>query len=148
MSAKGDYAVRAAVELALADAQVKADVVAARRGIPPAFLDKILQQLGRAGLVTSQRGPDGGHRLARPASEITVADVLRAADGPLADVHGAAPEDAAYAADLAALTRLWVALRASVRAVLEGVTLEDLAAGRLPDDVEALTDEPGAWVRR
>lgn len=148
ISAKADYAIRAAVELALADGPLKAEVVAQRRDIPQKFLEKILQQLSRAGLVVSQRGPDGGHRLARAADEITVADVIRAADGPLAQVHGLAPENAAYASDLAALTRLWVALRANVRAVLEGVTLADLADGHLPGEIEALTTEPGAWVRR
>jgi Rrf2 family protein len=150
VSAKVDYALRAAAELAAADdgTLVKAERIADAQDIPRKFLDNILQDLRHAGLVDSRRGPEGGHRLARPAEEITVADVFRAIDGPLAGIGGRPPEEVAYPGPAAALQTTWIALRASLRAVLERVTLAELAAGELPADVVALTEDPDAWQRR
>lgn len=154
-TAKVDYAVRAGVALALTAARaeaggarpepMKAHVLAAEEQIPPKFLESILADLKRAQLVSSQRGAVGGYRLARPASEITVADVIRAVEGPLADVRGERPEDIEYREGLEALQRMWVALRTNLRAVLERTTLADLAAGALDPSVDGLADQPGAW---
>ena len=136
LSAKADYAVRAAVQLAGSpDRPVKGDVIAQAQDIPFPFLGSILRDLREAGVVNSQRGADGGYWLAKPAAEITVADVIRAIDGPLAWVRGVRPEDLEYAGPA----------RASLREVLEVVTLADVAAGRLPASVRALTAEPSAW---
>ena len=150
ISAKADYAVRAAVTLAAleGDAPVKAERLAAAQDIPLNFLENILHQLKSSGLVTSHRGPDGGFRLARPAAAITLADVIRAIDGPLAGVRDDAPEDVTYPGVAAPLRDVWVALRASMRTVLEAVTLADLAAGRLPAAVRRRLQDPGAWSRR
>jgi Rrf2 family protein len=149
ISAKADYAVRAALELAAGgDGPVKGELIAEAQGIPLKFLENILQELRHAGLVRSQRGPDGGYRLARPAAEIRVGDVIRAADGPLASVRGEAPEDLSYAGAADSLQVVWVALRASLRGVLDEVTLEQVAAGKVPAAIERLTREPQAWVRR
>ena len=147
-TAKADYAVRAAVELAAVGDLVTADQVAQAQGIPANFLENILGDLRRAGSVESRRGQQGGYALARPAEEISVADVIRAVEGPLANVRGFPPEDLAYEGSAARLRDVWVALRASVRSVLEQVTLADLARGNLPESVEALTREADAWVRR
>jgi Rrf2 family protein len=147
ISAKADYAVRAAVTLAAldADAPIKAERVASAQDIPLNFLENILHQLKSSGLVTSHRGPEGGFRLARPASEITVADVIRAVEGPLASVRGTRPEQVSYVGAAASLQEVWIALRASLRAVLENVTLADVAAGKLPDQVATLSSDPAAW---
>lgn len=149
ISAKGDYAVRAAIELALAgDEPLPADTIAARQSIPAFFMKKILNDMARAGLVTSLRGRDGGNRLARPAKEIAVADILRAIEGPLADVHGEAPERLDYPDNAEPLREVWFALRANLRGVLEGVTLEQLATGRLPKRVAHLAQQDDARLRR
>lgn len=150
VSAKVDYAVRAALELAAAPegVQVKAERIAAAQAIPRKFLDTILQNLRQAGLVESRRGPDGGHHLARPAAEITIADVIRAVDGPLVGVSGRPPEAVEYTGPAEALRETWIAARASLRSVLEQVTLADVASGTLPSAVEDLTADPGAWARR
>ena len=150
VSAKVDYAVRAALELAAAPEgeQVKAERIAGAQAIPRKFLDTILQNLRQAGIVESRRGPDGGHHLARPAAEITIADVVRAVDGPLVGVSGRPPEAVEYAGPAAALRETWVATRASLRRVLEQVTLADVASGSLPAVVAELTAEPDAWARR
>lgn len=149
VTAKADYAVRAALELAVSDAEiVKGERIAMLQGIPLPFLENILGDLKQAGIVTSRRGPDGGYRLARPASEITVADVIRAVEGPLAAVRGERPEALEYAGTAAPLQRVWIALRANVRAVLERVSLADLAAGELPRSVADLASDPAAWERR
>ena len=146
LSAKSDYAVRAAVQLAGSpDRPVKGDVIAHAQGIPFPFLGSILRDLREAGLVNSQRGADGGYWLAKPAAEISVADVIRAIDGPLAWVRGVRPEDLDYAGPARALQDVWIAARASLREVLEVVTLADVAGGRLPASVRALTAEPSAW---
>jgi Rrf2 family protein len=124
---------------------VKGDVIAHAQGIPFPFLGSILRDLREAGLVNSQRGADGGYWLAKPAAEISVADVIRAIDGPLAWVRGVRPEDLDYAGPARALQDVWIAARASLREVLEVVTLADVAGGRLPASVRALTAEPSAW---
>jgi Rrf2 family protein len=150
VSAKADYAVRALVELAAADngGFVTVEQLAARQGLPAKFLETIFTELRKDGVVISRRGVDGGYRLARDPADISVADAIRAVDGPLAAVRGLRPEDTEYGGAAAALPQVWVALRAAVRGVLEHVTLADLAAGHLPGEVEALTAEPSAWRRR
>lgn len=148
LSAKADYALRAAAELAAAgdDAPVKAEQLAAAQAIPPKFLESILLQLRNGGLVRSQRGAEGGYWLARPAAEITLADVIRVVDGPLASVRGERPESLAYRGAAEPLGLVWVAVRANLRAILERVTLADLATGELPAEVTSLTDDRDAWA--
>jgi Rrf2 family protein len=136
ISAKADYAVCAVTALSRLEGTATAERIAEDSG------------LRRAGVVTSRRGADGGHMLALAPKDISVADVLRAVDGPLADVHGSAPEDMEYDEGLEVLRPLWIAVRSSLRSVLESVTIADLAAGRLPKRVERLTQDPGAWLRR
>lgn len=149
VSAKADYAVRAAIELAAAgEGLVTAEEIAKTQEIPLNFLVKILHELRLAGIVTSRRGPDGGHRLARPPEEVSIADVLRAVEGPLAEVRGTPPEDLRYRGHAAALQRVWVALRTNVRGVLETVTLAEVADARLPAAVDALADERESWTTR
>jgi Rrf2 family protein len=150
ISAKADYAVRAAIELAAGDADrpTKGDAIAQAQGIPIKFLENILADMRHAGLVASRRGADGGYWLAQPAEEITVADVIRAVEGPLASVRGGRPEDVDYAGNAEPLQRVWIAVRASLRAVVERVTLADLASGALPPHVQELADDPEAWVTR
>lgn len=146
VTARGDYAVRAAVELAAArGAARKVSELAAAQDIPPRFLENILLALRRAGLVQSRRGTDGGFRLSRPAEEITVANVLRAVEGPIANVQGVPPDQVVYAGSAAALRDVWVAVRASLRAVLERVTIADIANGTLPAEVTDLIADPDAW---
>ncbi len=147
-TAKADYAVRAAVELAAAGDMVTAEHIAQAQGIPANFLENILRDLRRGGIVESRRGQQGGYLLARPADEISIADVIRAVEGPLANVRGNPPEDLDYPGSAAKLRDVWIALRASVRSVLEQVTLADVARGELPPHVHALTQEADAWVRR
>jgi Rrf2 family protein len=148
-TAKADYAVRATIELAAAgDGPVTAEAVASAQEIPLNFLENILVELKRAGIVESRRGSAGGYLLARPAAEITVADVIRAVEGPLANVRGISPDALDYPGSATPLRDVWVALRASIRSVLEHVTLADIASGELPPAIAALTSEPDAWVRR
>jgi Rrf2 family protein len=150
ITAKVDYAVRAACELASQGGQrpVKGDAVATAQGIPVKFLENILAEMRRAGIVSSQRGADGGYWLARPAEHISVADIIRAVEGPLADVHGEPPEEATYEGPAQHLREVWVATRASLRSVLERVSVADIVAGSLPDDLEQLIDDPDSWARR
>jgi Rrf2 family protein len=149
LSAKADYAIRAAVELAAGgDEHQKTDRVAAAQDIPLRFLEHILLDLKHAQLVESRRGAEGGYRLARPADEITLADVLRAVEGPLANVRGARPETLEFSGSAESLREVFVALRASIRTVLERVTLADVASGELPDVVRELTRAPDAWSPR
>ncbi|CCK30307.1 transcriptional regulator [Streptomyces davaonensis JCM 4913] len=147
ISARADYAVRAALELAVRhdDGPVKAEAIATVQDIPHKFLEGILGDLRRAGLVDSRRGGNGGYRLARDASEITVADVIRAVDGPIVSVRGVRPTGLSYAGSAEPLLPLWIALRANVRRILEGVTLADIAADKLPKTVQSLAAEPAAW---
>ena len=149
ISARADYALRAAAELAAAGGgPVKGDQLATSQKIPHKFLENILADLRHARLVRSQRGADGGYWLARPAGEITVADVIRAVEGPLASVRGGRPEDVEYAGAAEPLAQVWIAVRASLRAVVERVTLADIAAGRLPPRIMELAEDPEAWVTR
>ena len=127
------------------DGPVRAEDLARRQGLPVKFVENILVELRRAGIVSSQRGGGGGYRLARPASAITPADVIRALDGPLADVRGVRPEAATYEGSAVHLRDVWVAARASLRNVLEGVTLADVVAGTLPEEIRSLTVDPDAW---
>jgi Rrf2 family protein len=146
VSAKADYALRATLELALAEPNaVKGDRLAAAQGIPQKFLENILLELKRAEIVETQRGADGGYRLARPASAVSLAEVIRAVDGPLANVRGRRPESVVYDGAAAHLREVWVAVRASLRGVLETVTLADVARGPLPPGVAALLRDPDAW---
>src|SRR5918997_2281287 len=147
VSAKADYAVRAALELAAAAPSegatpVKGERVASAQSIPLKFLENILVDLRQAGIVNSRRGPEGGYWLAKPAAEVTVADVIRAAEGPLASVRGEKPEDLGYDGPAAVLGEVWIALCASLRDVLEHVTLADLARGELPPEVTSRTRDP------
>lgn len=150
ITAKADYAVRAAIELAaVADSRpVTAEQLAAAQDVPLSFLENILRELRHAGLVHSQRGHDGGFRLARPASQISVADVIRAVEGPLATVRGGPPENSHYNGAASALPQVWIAIRKNVRSVAEAVTVADVASGRLPAGIVKLTEDPEAWVTR
>src|SRR4051812_48058800 len=150
ITAKVDYAVRAAVELAQADrsSPLKGDRIAAAQEIPMKFLENILSELRRAGIVGSRRGADGGYWLARAPSKITIADLIRAVEGPLANVQGGRPEDLEYISSAEPLQRMWVCLRASLRGVLEHVTVADVVAGKLPAKVDRLADDPDAWAPR
>ena len=136
ISARADYALRAAAELAAAQA------------IPAKFLENILADLRHARLVRSQRGSDGGYWLAHPAEEISLADVIRAVEGPLASVRGEAPEDVEYPGLAKDLQDIWIAVRAAVRGVVEHVTLADLASGNLPEEIRAMGQDPDARIRR
>jgi Rrf2 family protein len=148
--AKTDYALRAATELAAAPggAPVKAERIAAAQGIPLRFLENILTELRHAGIVESRRGAEGGYLLARPPAEIALADVVRAVDGPLANVGGRRPEALEYEGSAAGLRDVWVAVRAGLRAVLEESTLADVARGELPGAVRELIAPEDAWHPR
>jgi Rrf2 family protein len=150
ISAKADYAVRAAVELAAAtdERPVKAEKIATAQDIPLNFLENILGELRHAGIVRSHRGADGGFRLAKPASRITIADIIRAVEGPLASVRGGPPEDTSYPGASEALPRVWIAVRANLRKVVEHVTVADVASGKLPASIDRLAEDPEAWVTR
>ncbi len=150
VTAKADYAVRAVVELAdsTQDSPRKVDEVAQAQKIPVSFLENILTQLRSSGIVRSQRGPEGGYWLAHPADEVNLADVIRAVEGPLVGVRGQRPEEVEYAGSAESLQQVWVALRANLRKVLENVTVADVAAGKLPKEVLALTREEQAWHTR
>lgn len=150
VSAKVDYAVRALVELAAAGGEgpVKGETIATAQDMPLRFTENILGELRRAGVVVSQRGAEGGYRLRVPAESITIADVIRHLEGPLADVRGEAAEDVAYAGAARALQDVWIATRATLRSVLETTTIADIAAGDLPDEVRRLAADPDAWSRR
>lgn len=142
ISERVDNAVRAMSELATADTDaVKADTIAQRQDISLKYLLDILRDLKRAELVRSKRGPDGGFTLSRTPESISLADVFRAVDGPLADVHDASLRGLAYPPPAEALPEVWMAIRGSLRRVLERVTLADLVRGELPDEVVALADE-------
>lgn len=149
LSAKADYALRASVELAaVGDGPVKADAISRAQEIPLRFLEQILLDLKHAGLVSSQRGPEGGYWLAQPAAEITLADLIRAVEGPLANVRGQRPEELEYRGSAEPLQEVFVALRANIRAVLETVTLADVASGELPESVRELARDRDAWNPR
>jgi Rrf2 family protein len=146
VSAKVDYALRACAELAAAgEGPVKGERLAQAQEIPLKFLENILLDLKHAGLVASQRGAEGGYWLAQPADEIAVADVIRAVEGPIANVRGMRPEQVEYPGPASALREVWIAMRANLRSVLEATTLADLASGQLPDDVTRIAADPAAW---
>jgi Rrf2 family protein len=149
VTAKVDYAVRAAMVLARAaqrdDRPVKGEQIGTEQAIPVKYLESILTELRQAGLVRSQRGADGGYWLAKPADTMAVADIIRAVEGPLATVRGERAERLEYGEGTGGLQDMWVAVRASLRSVLEQVTLADIVAGELPPHVQALVDDPASW---
>ena len=146
VSAKADYAIRAMVELAAADGgPLKAERIAQAQEIPLKFLENIMADLRQGGLVRSQRGAEGGYWLAQPPDEISLAEVIRAVEGPIANVRGLRPEQVEYGGPAESLREVWIAVRASLRSVLESVTVADLAAGRLPAAVTQIADDPDAW---
>jgi Rrf2 family protein len=149
ISAKSDYAIRALLVLAEhAPALVKIDVVIAEQQLPRKFVEAILGDLRRAGIVRSMRGAEGGYALARPAAEISVGAVIRAVDGPLAEVRGLRPDEMNYSGLAQHLPGLWVAVRASLRRVLDETSLQQLLTGKLPAHVRKLVDDPQSWTRR
>ena len=150
VTAKADYAERAVVELAESSQQEprKVDSVAQAQGIPVSFLENILTQLRSSGVVRSQRGPEGGYWLARPPEEVNLAQIIRAVEGPLVGVRGQRPEEVEYAGSAESLKQVWIAVRANLRNVLEHVTVADVASGKLPKDVIALTHGEEAWEAR
>lgn len=150
ISARTDYAVRAMLTLAAAGpgGTVTGQALGAEQQLPLKFLEAILADLRRGGLVRSRRGPVGGYALCRPADEVAIGDVVRAVDGPLAVVRGERPEQASYTGAAEHLGTVWVALRAAVRSVLDDTTLADVLAGELPPAVQAMVDLPGAWTSR
>ena len=131
---------------ASADGPVTAERLATAQEIPPKFLESILLQLRRGGIVQSQRGPEGGYWLARPAEEISLADVIRVIDGPLANIRGQRPEHIGYQGAASALQAVWIALRASEREILDLVTVANVAKSQLPPRVRTLAADPDAWV--
>ncbi|MBZ9593759.1 MULTISPECIES: RrF2 family transcriptional regulator [Streptomyces] len=148
ISARADYAVRAALQLAASqdDGPMKAEAIADAQDIPHKFLEGILNDMRRGGLVLSQRGGNGGYRLAKPAASISIADVIRVVDGPLVSVRGVRPPDLSYTGPAESLLPLWIALRSNVREILDGVSIADVAASDLPAGVSALADVPDAWT--
>lgn len=153
ISARVEYAMKALMELTAAydddpHRLVKSETIAREQEIPSKFLENILRGLKQAGIVASQRGADGGFRLAKQPSDVTVADVIRALDGPLAAVRGGPPEEVHYSGNAVHLREVWIATRAAIREVLEHISLEDLASGDLPTPINGLLESPGAWERR
>ena len=149
ISAKTDYAVRALLLLASRSPDlVKVDVLTEQQGLPRKFVEAILSELRRAGLVRSQRGADGGYALARPAAEITIGAVIRVVDGPLAEVRGLRPHETTYTGVAKHLPDVWVAMRASLRTVLDETTLEAVLTGNLPAHVQKMAEDPEAWLSR
>src|SRR6478736_2830927 len=150
VTAKADYAVRAVIELTGSSqaAPRKVDDIAQAQSIPVSFLENILTQLRSSGVVRSQRGPEGGYWLARPAEELDLAHVIRAVEGPLVGVRGQRPEEIEYSGSAESLQQVWIALRANLRKVLEETTVADVAGGKLPKEVVALTKADAAWEPR
>ena len=149
ISAKVDYATRVLLTLAASDgAPMRGETLANEQQLPVRFVENTLVELRRAGLVTSQRGSDGGYRLGRPASEISIADIIRALEGPLAEVHGLRPDQRSYEGPAEHLQHVWIALRAAMRGVLETTTLDTVLSGTLPEPVAALVADPDAWAPR
>jgi Rrf2 family protein len=150
ISAKTDYALRAAIELASlgSDSPVKGEAIATAQGIPLRFLENILGDLRNAGVIESRRGVEGGYLLSRPADQITLADVIRAVDGPLANVAGTRPNLLEYEGSTERLRDIWVGVRAALRSVLEETTVADVANKKLPKHVEELVADRDAWEVR
>ena len=149
ISAKSDYAIRALLNLAAHEPElVKVDVIVREQGLPRKFVEAILGELRRASIVRSQRGAEGGYALARPASEITLGAVIRAVDGPLAEVRGLRPHETTYEGVAQHLPAVWIAVRTSLRRVLDETTLAQVLSGKLPSQVRRMVDEPDAWLPR
>jgi Rrf2 family protein len=149
ISAKSDYAIRALLNLAAHEPElVKVDVIVREQGLPRKFVEAILGELRRASIVRSQRGAEGGYALARPASEITLGAVIRAVDGPLAEVRGLRPHETTYEGVAQHLPAVWIAVRTSLRRVLDETTLAQVLSGKLPQQVRRMVDEPDAWLPR
>jgi Rrf2 family protein len=149
ISAKVDYAVRAAVELAAAgDEPIKGEAISDAQGIPLKFLENILGELKHTGIVASRRGAQGGYWLARPADEIALAEIVRAVEGPLATVRGQGPESLEYTGQAEPLQKVWIAVRANLRAIMDEVTLADVVSGDLPAEVRELSEPAEAWSQR
>ena len=150
ISSKVTYALRALFDIAFHNlgAPTKVDAIVAREDIPARFLEQIFQDLKEAGIVGSKRGRTGGYFLLRSPDAVTIGDVVRAVEGPLADVRGEAPEELSYDGPAQPLERVWIATRASVRRVLEATTLAHLVDGELPAEVTALLSDDQAWSRR
>jgi Rrf2 family protein len=150
ISAKVDYAVRAAIVLAATEEgkAVKGESLADAQAIPVKFLENILGEMKHHGIVASRRGADGGYWLAQPADKVTLAEIIRAVEGPLATVRGESPEDLDYSGEAEPLQKAWIAVRANLRAVLDTVTLADLVSGELPAEIVKLTEPEGAWHQR
>jgi Rrf2 family protein len=151
ISAKADYAVRAAIELAAASGRseaIHAETIATTQAMPLRFLENILSEMRTAGIVRRQPGAEPTYLLAKPAQQITVADVIRAVEGPLATVRGAKPEDATYPGAAGELPQVWIAVRKNLRDVVEHVTLADLANSTLPELIVELASDSEAWITR
>lgn len=150
ISARVDYATRALLVLAASSdgKPIKGEAVATAQGMPVKVIENLLTDLRRAGLVSSHRGSEGGYRLARPAGSIAIADVFRALEGPLAEVHGLRPNERSYEGAAEHLQSVWVGVRAALRSVLERTTLADVLSGTLPEPVAALVADPDAWAVR
>jgi Rrf2 family protein len=149
ISAKVDYATRVLLTLAASDgAPIRGETLANVQGMPVRFVENTLVDLRRAGLVTSHRGTEGGYKLAKPASAISIADIIRTLEGPLAEVHGLRPDQRSYDGAAEHRQDVWVALRAAMRSVLETVTLDRVLSGKLPPRVAKLIAEPDAWAPR
>ena len=153
ISAKVDYATRALLTLAASEAEapdawLKGEAVAERQGLPTKFVENILVDLRRAGFVSAQRGAVGGYRLAKPAAQIAIADVIRAVEGPLAEVRGVRPDSLRYEGSAEHLQDVWIAVRAALRSVLEKVTIADVLSGDFPRAISRLVDDPDSWKVR
>ena len=149
ISAKVDYAVRAAVELAAAGGEpIKGEAIADAQDIPLKFLENILGELKHTGIVASRRGAQGGYWLAKDADEVSLADIVRAVEGPLATVRGQGPESLSYKGEAEPLQKVWIALRANIREVMEDTSLADVVGGKLPSEVRELSEPAEAWSQR
>jgi Rrf2 family protein len=149
ISAKADYAVRAMLELAMhGPGLVKADLLVSHQGLPRKFVESILAELRRADLVRSHRGSEGGYALSRPPSKITLGSILRAVDGPLAEIRGLRPNETSYEGAAQHLPDVWIAVRQALRRVLDETTLAQVLTGNLPAHVQRMVDAPDAWLPR
>ncbi|MGA9370836.1 MAG: Rrf2 family transcriptional regulator [Solirubrobacterales bacterium] len=149
ISAKVDYAMRASLELAAAGGDpIKGEAIADAQGIPLKFLENILGELKHTGIVASRRGAQGGYWLAKDAGEVSLADIVRAVEGPLASVRGQGPESLAYRGEAVQLQTVWIALRANIRAVMEDTSLADVIGEELPSPIRELSEPAEAWSRR
>src|SRR4051794_19011226 len=149
ISAKVDYAVRAALELAASGGEpIKGEAIADAQDIPLKFLENILGELKHTGIVASRRGAQGGYWLAKDAGEVSLADIVRAVEGPLASVRGQGPESLTYKGEAESLQKVWIALRANIRAVMEDTTLADVVGDELPAQVRELSEPAEAWSQR